>query len=108
MAEVRARSVLPGFGLSMGYALAYMSLIVLIPLAAVFIKTAELSLPAFWQEVTSPRVMASYRLSFGASLLAAAVNVVFGFMLAWSLVRYRFPGKRIVDALVDLPFALPT
>jgi sulfate transport system permease protein len=100
--------VLPGFGLSLGYTLAYMSLIVLIPLAAVFIKTTELSLASFWANVTSPRVLASYRLSFGASLLAAAINVVFGFLLAWSLVRYRFPGKRVVDALVDLPFALPT
>jgi sulfate transport system permease protein len=85
-----------------------MSLIVLIPLAAVFIKTAELSFDALWATVTSPRVLASYRLSFGASLLAAAINVVFGFLLAWSLVRYSFPGKRVVDALVDLPFALPT
>jgi sulfate transport system permease protein len=108
MAQVRAHRVLPGFGLSLGYTLAYMSLIVLIPLAAVFIKTTELSFEAFWATVTSPRVLASYRLSFGASLLAAAINVVFGFMLAWSLVRYSFPGKRIVDALVDLPFALPT
>jgi sulfate transport system permease protein len=108
MAQVRAHKVLPGFGLSMGYALAYLSLIVLIPLAAVFIKSAELPLAAFWEVVTSPRVMASYRLSFGASLLAAAINVVFGFLLAWSLVRYGFPGKRFVDALVDLPFALPT
>ncbi|HEX5998471.1 MAG TPA: sulfate ABC transporter permease subunit CysT [Hyphomicrobiaceae bacterium] len=108
MAQARTRRVLPGFGLSMGYALAYMSLIVLIPLTAVFIKTTELSFPEFWETVTSPRVMASYRLSFGAALLAAAINVLFGFLLAWSLVRYRFPGKRIVDALVDLPFALPT
>jgi sulfate transport system permease protein len=108
MAAVRANRVLPGFGLSLGYSLAYLSLIVLIPLAAVFIRSTSLSLDAFWQVVTSPRVMASYRLSFGASLIAAAINVVFGFMLAWSLVRYSFPCKRIVDALVDLPFALPT
>jgi sulfate transport system permease protein len=108
MAQIRANRVLPGFGLSLGFTLAYLSLIVLIPLAAVFIRSASLSLPAFWEVVTSPRVMASYRLSFGASLLAAAINTVFGFMLAWSLVRYSFPGKRIVDALVDLPFALPT
>jgi sulfate transport system permease protein len=100
--------VLPGFGLSMGYTVAYLSLIVLIPLAAVFIRSASLSFEAFWAAVSSPRVMASYRLSFGASLLAAAINTVFGFLLAWSLVRYRFPGKRVVDALVDLPFALPT
>jgi sulfate transport system permease protein len=108
MTQVRANRVLPGFGLSMGYTLAYLSLIVLIPLAAVFIKTTSLSWEAFWAGITSPRVMASYRLSFGASLLAAAINVVFGFLLAWSLVRYSFPGKRVVDALVDLPFALPT
>jgi sulfate transport system permease protein len=108
MAQVRAHKVLPGFGLAMGYSLAYLSLIVLIPLAAVFIKSAELPLTTFWEVVTSPRVMASYRLSFGASLLAAAINVVFGFLLAWSLIRYSFPGKRFVDALVDLPFALPT
>jgi sulfate transport system permease protein len=108
MAQVRAHRVLPGFGLSMGYTVAYLSLIVLIPLSAVFIRSASLSFEAFWAAVTSPRVMASYRLSFGASLLAAAINTVFGFLLAWSLVRYRFAGKRVVDALVDLPFALPT
>jgi sulfate/thiosulfate transport system permease protein len=108
MTQARAQRGLPGFGLSLGYTLAYMSLIVLIPLTAVFIKTSSLSFGAFWDVVTSPRVLASYRLSFGASLLAAAINVVFGFMLAWSLVRYSFPGKRIIDALVDLPFALPT
>jgi sulfate transport system permease protein len=108
MTQVRAHRVLPGFGLSLGFTLAYLSLIVLIPLSAVFIKTTSLSLGAFWEVVTSPRVMASYRLSFGASLLAAAINTLFGFLLAWSLVRYRFPGKRVLDALVDLPFALPT
>jgi sulfate/thiosulfate transport system permease protein len=108
MAQTRAQRVLPGFGLSLGFTLAYLSLIVLIPLAAVFIRSASLSFGAFWDVVTSPRVLASYRLSFGASLLAAAINVVFGFMLAWSLVRYSFPGKRVIDALVDLPFALPT
>jgi sulfate transport system permease protein len=108
MPHVRAHRVLPGFGLSLGFTLAYLSLIVLIPLAAVFLRTSTLSFDAFWQAVSSPRVVASYRLSFGASLLAAAINTVFGFLLAWSLVRYRFPGKRIVDALIDLPFALPT
>ena len=108
MAKPRAHTVLPGFGLSLGFTLAYLSLIVLIPLAAVFIRTASLSFEAFWAIVTAPRVLASYRLSFGASLLAAAVNTLFGLLLAWSLVRYSFPGKRIVDALVDLPFALPT
>ena len=108
MSSARARRVLPGFGLSMGITLSYMSLIVFIPLSAVFIKSATLGWVDFWNVATAPRVMASYRLSFGASLLAAAINVVFGFMLAWSLVRYNFPGRRIVDALVDLPFALPT
>ena len=108
MAQVRAHRVLPGFGLSLGFTLTYLSLIVLIPLAAVFIRTTSLTFDAFWQAVSAPRVVASYRLSFGASLLAAAINTLFGFLLAWSLVRYRFPGKRIVDALVDLPFALPT
>jgi sulfate/thiosulfate transport system permease protein len=108
MAHVRASRVLPGFGLSLGFSLAYLSLIVLVPLAAVVLKTTTLSLHDYWQIVTAPRVLASYRLSFGASLLAAAINTLFGFLLAWALVRYRFPGKRIVDALVDLPFALPT
>jgi len=108
MANARTHRVLPGFGVSLGFTLAYLSLIVLIPLTAVFIRTASLSFEAFWAIVTSPRVLASYRLSFGASLLAAAINTVFGFMLAWSLVRYSFPGKRLVDALIDLPFALPT
>ncbi|MDQ3259565.1 MAG: sulfate ABC transporter permease subunit CysT [Burkholderiales bacterium] len=108
MASIRATRVLPGFGLSLGFTLVYLSLIVLIPLAAVFLKAASLSLSEFWTVVTAPRVLASYRLSFGASLLAAAINTVFGLMLAWALVRYRFPGKKLVDSLVDLPFALPT
>ncbi len=108
MAAVRASRVLPGFGLSLGYTIAYLSLIVLVPLSAVFLKASSLSLSEFWSVVTAPRVLASYRLSFGASLLAAAINTVFGLMLAWVLVRYRFPGKKVVDALVDLPFALPT
>jgi sulfate transport system permease protein len=108
MAPVGARRVLPGFGLSLGFTLTYLSLIVLIPLSAVFVKTASLSWDAFVQAVAAPRVLASYRLSFGAALLAAAINTVFGLMLAWSLVRYSFPGKRLIDALVDLPFALPT
>ncbi|WP_428827968.1 sulfate ABC transporter permease subunit CysT [Azonexus sp. IMCC34842] len=102
------RNALPGFNLSLGYTLTWLSLIVLIPLAAVFIKTAELTLEQFWFVVTTPRVMASYKLTFGASLAAAAINAVFGMLLAWSLVRYTFPGKKIVDSLVDLPFALPT
>jgi sulfate/thiosulfate transport system permease protein len=104
----RPRRVLPGFGLSLGYTIAYLSLIVLIPLSAVFFKTASLGWESFWSIVTSPRVLASYRLSFGAALLAAALNAVFGMLLAWSLVRYSFPGKKLVDALIDLPFALPT
>ena len=108
MARASTFRGLPGFGLSLGFTLAYMSLIVLVPLSAVFLKTATMSWDGFWQAVASPRVIASYKLSFGASLLAAAINIVFGFLLAWSLVRYSFPGKRIVDALVDLPFALPT
>lgn len=108
MASVRSSRVLPGFGLSLGYTIAYLSLIVLVPLSAVFLKASSLSFSEFWSVVTAPRVLASYRLSFGASLLAAAINTVFGLMLAWVLVRYRFPGKKIVDSLVDLPFALPT
>jgi sulfate/thiosulfate transport system permease protein len=104
---IRAR-VLPGFGLSLGFTVTYLSIIVLIPLAAVFIKTAGMSAEDFWKAVASPRVIASYKLSFGASLLAAAINAFFGLLLAWALVRYSFPGKRIVDALIDLPFALPT
>ena len=108
MAHVRAHRVLPGFGLSLGFTLAYLSLIVLVPMAAVFLKASSLTPEAFWQTVSAPRVVASYKLTFGTSLLAAAINVVFGLLLAWALVRYRFPGKRLVDALVDLPFALPT
>ena len=104
----RKRVVLPGFGLSLGITIVYLSLIVLIPLSAAFIKTASLTWPAFWNIVTAPRVLASYRLTFGASFAAALVNVVFGFVVAWVLVRYRFTGRKIVDALVDLPFALPT
>ena len=108
MASAASRRVLPGFGLTLGYTLGYLSLIVLVPLTAVLLKTATLSWPQFWAIVSAPRAVASYKLSFGASLLAAAINAVFGLMLAWSLVRYSFPGKRIIDALVDLPFALPT
>ncbi|MFN4351748.1 MAG: sulfate ABC transporter permease subunit CysT [Hylemonella sp.] len=102
------RRVLPGFNLTLGYAILYLSLIVLIPLSALVFKTFTLSWEQFWAAVTSPRVLASYRLTFGASLIAALVNVVFGLLVAWVLVRYKFPGKKIVDALVDLPFALPT
>ncbi|WP_298621593.1 sulfate ABC transporter permease subunit CysT [uncultured Zoogloea sp.] len=108
MTTTATRRVLPGFGLSLGYTLAYLSLIVLIPLTAVFFKAGSLGFEHFWDAATSPRVLASYKLSFGASLIAAAINAVFGLLLAWALVRYSFPGKRLVDALVDLPFALPT
>ena len=104
----RRQRVLPGFGLSLGFTIVYLSLIVLIPLSAAFVKTASLTWPAFWSIVTAPRVMASYRLTFGASLGAALINTVFGLLVAWVLVRYRFPGHRLADALVDLPFALPT
>jgi sulfate transport system permease protein len=99
---------MPGFGLSLGFTVFYLSLIVLIPLSAVFFKTFTMTWEAFWSAVTSDRVMASYRLTFGASLIAASLNVLFGGIVAWVLVRYRFPGKRIIDAMVDLPFALPT
>jgi sulfate transport system permease protein len=102
------RRILPGFGLSLGFTLLYLGLIVLLPLSATFLKTAGMTMAEFWETVTSPRVVASYRLSFGASLLAGGLNAVFGLVVAWVLVRYQFPGKRIVDALVDLPFALPT
>ncbi len=104
----RPGRVIPGFGISLGFTLFYLALIVLIPLSAVFLKTSTMSWADFWATVTSERVMASYRLSFGASLIAAAINVVFGGIVAWVLVRYQFPGKRFIDALVDLPFALPT
>lgn len=103
-----AQRVLPGFGLTLGYTLFYLSIIVLIPLSALLFKTFELSWPEFWAAVSSPRVVASYKLTFGTSLIAACVNLVFGLLIAWVLVRYKFPGKKIVDALVDLPFALPT
>ncbi len=103
-----SRKVLPGFDLTLGYTVLYLSLVVLIPLAALVFKSFTLSGEQFWAAISSPRVLASYRLTFGASLLAALVNVVFGLLLAWVLVRYRFPGQKIVDALVDLPFALPT
>ena len=101
-------SVLPGFDLALGFTLLYLSFIVLIPLSAAFLKTATMTWPAFWDAVTSPRVLASYRLTFGASLGGALVNAFFGLIVAWVLVRYDFPAKRFIDALVDLPFALPT
>lgn len=104
----KQQNVLPGFSLSLGYTLLYLSLIVLIPLSAAFIKTTELSWDEFWSVVSAPRVVASYKLTFGASLIGAGLNAIFGLLTAWILVRYTFPGKKIVDALVDLPFALPT
>jgi len=100
--------VLPGFGLALGFTLLYLSLIVLIPLSTLFWKSAGLGWAGFAQAVTAPRVVASYKLTFGASLVAAAVNAVFGLLVTWVLVRYRFPGRRLMDALVDFPFALPT
>ncbi len=106
--RLKQRSVLPGFKLTLGYSLLYLSLVVLIPLSAVFLKSATNGWQHFWEAATAPRVLASYKLTFGMSLLAALVNSAFGLVVAWVLVRYHFPGKRIVDALVDLPFALPT
>jgi sulfate transport system permease protein len=106
--KLKQPSILPGFGLAMGFTLFYLSLIVLIPLSGIIFKTATLSWGQFWNAVTAPRVLASYRLSFGASFIGALINAVFGLLLAWVLVRYRFPGRKIIDALVDLPFALPT
>ncbi len=107
MAEKRF-NVLPGFGLTMGFTLFYLSAIVLIPIAGLFIKTFELTWADFWRLATTERALAAYELTFGASLVAALANAVFGTLLAWVLVRYEFPGRRIIDALVDFPFALPT
>jgi sulfate transport system permease protein len=103
-----SRSALPGFNLSLGFTVFYLSLIVLVPLSAVFLRTAGMTWEHFVQAIASPRVLASYRISFGASFLAALLNLVFGLLLAWVLVRYPFPGRKVIDALVDLPFALPT
>ena len=108
IATSSGRRVLPGFGLTLGFTLLYLSLIVLVPLSMLALRTASMGWGPFWATVTSPRVLASYRLTFGASLAAAALNGVFGLVVAWVLARYRFPGQRVVDALVDLPFALPT
>ena len=107
-ALLKRHSVLPGFDLALGFTLFYVALIVLVPLSAAFLKTFTMTWPAFWSAVTAPRVLASYRLTFGAAFAAAAVNAVFGLVVCWVLVRYDFPGRRFVDALVDLPFALPT
>ncbi len=106
--SARRRRVLPGFGFSLGLTLLYLALIVLIPLSATFFRTSGMGWARFWTVVTAPRVLASYRVSFGLSLGAAAINVVFGLLVTWVLVRYRFPGRKLVDAIVDLPFALPT
>ena len=108
MLSLRRPSVLPGFGLTLGYTLLYLSLIVLLPLAALFNSAAQLGWERFWAVTTTPQVVASYKLTYGASLIAASINAVFGFIIAWVLVRYRFFGRRFVDAMVDLPFALPT
>src|SRR5258705_3711598 len=105
---LKRHSVLPGFDLALGISLLYLGFIVLVPLSAAFLKTFTMTWPAFWDAVSSPRVLASYRLTFGAALAAALLNAFFGLIVAWVLVRYDFPFKRVVDALVDLPFALPT
>src|SRR6185312_12251078 len=103
-----ARSRFPGFGLSLGFTMFYLTAIVLVPLLALVIRPFELGPLGFWAAISSPRVVAALRLSFGTAILAAAIDTVFGFVIAWVLVRYRFPGKRLIDALIDLPFALPT
>ncbi len=108
MSQIKKNMIFPGFNLSLGYTIVYLSLIVLIPLSAVVIKSLSLTPEVFWHTITSPRVLASYRLSFGTALIAGIFNAVFGIILAWVLVRYQFFGKKIIDALVDLPFALPT
>ncbi|HYL27892.1 MAG TPA: sulfate ABC transporter permease subunit CysT, partial [Candidatus Nitrosotalea sp.] len=107
-AGFRRRSILPGFGLTLGFTLFYLSLIVLIPISATFVETSKLGWHQFWHVITTQRAMASYWLTFGASLIGAGVNFFVGTLVAWVLVRYRFAGKRILDSLVDLPFALPT
>lgn len=106
--KLKQHSVLPGFGLTLGFTVLYLSLIVLIPLSSLFLQTATASWEQFWKTITDPRVVASYRLSFGASFVAASISTVFGFLVAWVLIRYRFAGRKIFDALIDMPFALPT
>ncbi|RXZ84233.1 sulfate ABC transporter permease subunit CysT [Paenibacillaceae bacterium] len=108
MKRFKSKNVLPGFGLSLGFTIFYLGLIVLIPLAGVFIKTSGMTFSEFWNTINNPRVIASYKISFLTALYAAAINAVFGLLIAWVLVRYKFPGKKIIDSLVDLPFALPT
>jgi len=102
------RRVIPGFGMTLGFSVAYLSLLVLVPLSTVFVTSAGMGWTGFWAAVTAPRALAAYRLSFAAALIAASLNTLFGLLVAWVLVRYRFPGRRLLDALVDLPFALPT
>ena len=106
--RLKKHSILPGFGLSLGFTMLYLSLLVLLPLSMIFINTSSMGWSDFWATVTEPRVVASYKLSFGTAFAAACINLVFGVLIAWVLVRYSFPGKRIIDGLVDLPFALPT
>ena len=108
MTPFRQPSVLPGFGLTFGFSMFYLSAIVLLPLAALVLKAGTMPWSEFFHVILDPRSVASYRLSFGASLLAACVNAVFGFIIAWTLVRYEFPGRKVIDALIDMPFALPT
>jgi len=105
---LRARRILPGFGLSLGYALLYLCLLVLVPLSTTFFAAAAMPGAAFWHTILDPRTVAAFKLSFGASLAAALVNAAFGLLVAWTLTRYAFPGRRLIDGLVDLPFALPT
>src|SRR5438552_1777255 len=106
--RTKSRRVVPGFGLSLGYTTLYLSLLVLIPLSTLAFKSAKLTWPVFWKTVTSRAVIHSYMISFGCSLAAGLINAVCGLLVAWTLVRYRFPGRRFVDAMIDLPFALPT
>lgn len=106
--KFKEHSILPGFGLSFGFAMFYLGLLVLLPLSMIFINSATMGWTEFWNTVSDPRVVASYKLSFGTALAAASINAVFGLLTAWVLVRYDFPGKRLIDGLVDLPFALPT
>jgi sulfate transport system permease protein len=106
--SLRQPSVLPGFGLTFGFTTLFLSIIVLLPLAALVLRATSMDWADFWHTVLSARALGSYRLSFGASLLAASINLVFGFIIAWTLVRYEFPGRKLIDALIDMPFALPT
>ena len=108
MILLKQKSTIPGFHLAFGYTVFYLSLIVLIPLSMLFVKTSSISVAEFWGIVTAPRTLAAYRLSFGAAFIASFINIFFGFLVAWVLARYSFPGKKIVDALIDFPFALPT